>query len=145
MRKYEICIIIDPDVDDRQVNALIEKSLARFKTDGGIVGNVEVAGRRRLAYEIDKKAEGTYVFAKVTSEPAVVKELNRLFTLNESILRTKVFRDDSKKAAANPKREMRMSSDVTAPAKEPKPSREGRGAPRGDRPSGPRSPRPESK
>jgi small subunit ribosomal protein S6 len=99
MRKYEICAIIDPDVDDRQVTGLLEKSLAGFKADGGVVESVEVAGRRRLAYDIQKKAEGIYVFLKVTSEPGVVKELDRHFTLDESIMRTKVFRDDFKKAA----------------------------------------------
>ncbi len=99
MRKYEICVIINPDVDDRQVNALLDKALDGFKKDGGVVESVEVAGRRRLAYEIAKKPEGVYVFLKLTAEPAVVKELNRLFTLNESILRTKVFRDESKPSA----------------------------------------------
>lgn len=96
MRKYEICVIINPDVDDRQVNGLVEKSLDGFKRDGGTVESMEVAGRRRLAYDIQKKSEGIYIFLKVTAEPAAVKELNRLFTLNESIMRTKVFRDESK-------------------------------------------------
>nr|NLI51047.1 30S ribosomal protein S6 [Propionibacterium sp.] len=100
MRKYEICVIINPDVDDRQVNGLVEKSLDGFKKDGGVVESIEVAGRRRLAYDIQKKPEGIYVFLKLTAEPAVVKELNRLFTLNESILRTKVFRDELTPAAA---------------------------------------------
>ncbi len=99
MRKYEICVIINPDVDDRQVNGLIDKSLDGFKSDGGVVDNVEVAGRRRLAYEIQKKPEGIYVFLKLTAEPAVIKELDRHFTLDEKIMRTKVFRDDEKKAA----------------------------------------------
>lgn len=106
MRKYEICVIINPDVDDRMVNGLLEKPLEVFKTQGGILDNLEVAGRRRLAYEIQKKPEGIYVFLNVTALPATVKELNRLFTLNESIMRTKVFRDESKpkavKAEAKP-------------------------------------------
>lgn len=99
MRKYEICIIINPDVDDRQINGLMDKALDGFKKSGGNVDNMEVAGRRRLAYDIQKKSEGVYVFLKVTAEPAVVKEMNRLFTLNESIMRTKVFRDESKAPA----------------------------------------------
>lgn len=100
MRKYELCVIINPDVDDRQVTGLMEKALDGYRKAGGNVDALEVAGRRRLAYDIQKKSEGIYVFLKLTSEPDVVKELNRLFTLNESIMRTKVFRDDSKKAAA---------------------------------------------
>lgn len=100
MRKYEVCVIINPDVDDRQVTGLMDKALDNFTKSGGSVDNVEVAGRRRLAYDIQKKSEGIYVFLKLTAEPDVVKELNRLFTLNESIMRTKVFRDESKVPAA---------------------------------------------
>ena len=97
MRKYEICVIVNPDVDDRQIGGLVEKALENFKNEGGVVDNVEFAGRRRLAYDIQKKSEGNYVFLSLTAEPDVVKELDRLFTLNEQIMRTKVFRDDSKK------------------------------------------------
>jgi len=110
MRKYEICVIVNPDVDDRQVSALIDKSLVGFKADGGVVESIEIAGRRRLAYEIQKKPEGIYVFLKITAEPAAVKELDRLYTLNESIMRTKVFRDDSKKAAAAKPAEGRLEA-----------------------------------
>lgn len=120
MRKYEICVIINPDVDDRQVNALIEKSLTGFKNDGGVVDEIDVAGRRRLSYEIQKKPEGIYVFLKVTAESAVVKELDRHFTLDERIMRTKVFRDDAKKA-----KRIEHKPEMFAP--------------KSDKPSGPRS------
>lgn len=131
MRKYEICVIVNPDVDDRQVSGLIDKSLVGFKADGGVVESIEVAGRRRLAYEIQKKPEGIYVFLKVTAEPAAVKELDRLYTLNESIMRTKVFRDDSKKAAR--RIEPRPEAKASAPRSESKP--EGRSfAPRSSAP-----------
>lgn len=94
MRPYEIMVIIDPEVDDRQIASVYEKSLAGLTKSGGKVDNVDVWGRRKLAYEIKKKAEGTYVIINVTAEPAVVKELDRQFTLNERILRTKVIRPD---------------------------------------------------
>ena len=94
MRKYEIMIIVHPDVDDRQVNGLIEKPLEAFKTSGGTVDNMDVWGRRRLAYEIQKKSEGIYAVLNVTAEPGVVKELDRQYTLNEQIMRTKVIRPD---------------------------------------------------
>lgn len=94
MRKYEVVVIIDPDVDDRQVNGLLDKPLAGLTKAGGTVDNIDVWGRRRLAYEIQKKSEGIYAVINVTAEPAVVKELDRQFTLNEQILRTKVIRPD---------------------------------------------------
>lgn len=96
MRKYEMMVIIDPEVDDRQVNGLLEKPLAAFTKAGGTVDNLDIWGRRRLAYDIQKKSEGIYAVLNVTAEPAVVKELDRQFTLNEQIMRTKVIRPDTR-------------------------------------------------
>lgn len=95
MRKYEIMVIVNPDVDGRQVSALVEKPLDVITKSGGTVDNVDVWGRRRLAYDIQKKSEGIYVVVNVTAEPAAVKELDRQFTLNERIMRTKVIRPDT--------------------------------------------------
>ena len=94
MRNYEIMVIVSPDVDDRQVQGVVEKPFEAFKAAGGTVDNVDIWGRRRLAYDIQKKSEGIYVVLNVTAEPAVVKELDRQYTLNEQIMRTKVIRPD---------------------------------------------------
>ncbi len=94
MRSYEVVVIIDPEVDDRQVNGLLEKPLAGLTKAGGNVDQIDVWGRRKLAYDIQKKSEGIYAVISVTAEPAVVKELDRQFTLNERIMRTKVIRPD---------------------------------------------------
>ncbi|GAA4802225.1 hypothetical protein GCM10023353_00040 [Tomitella cavernea] len=59
---------------------------------GGKVDNLDVWGKRRLAYEIDKKTEGIYVVVDMTAESATVKEFDRQLGLNESVLRTKVLR-----------------------------------------------------
>ena len=58
------------------------------------VEKVDIWGRRRLAYEINKKAEGIYAVVDLTAEPARVKELDRQLNLNESVLRTKVLRPE---------------------------------------------------
>ena len=57
-------------------------------------------GRRRLAYEILKHAEGIYAVLEVACEPATVAELDRQLGLNESVLRTKVLRREPKRAPA---------------------------------------------
>ena len=94
MRKYEIVVIVDPDVDERQVSPLIDKHLQVVTKASGTVDNIDVWGKRRLAYDIRKKSEGTYVILNVTADPAVVKEVDRLMTIDESIMRTKVIRPD---------------------------------------------------
>lgn len=95
MRKYEIMIIIDPAVDERQVTPLMDNYLKAITDAGGSIDNVDVWGKRRLAYDIKKKSEGIYVVVNLTAEPADVKELDRHFTIDEKILRTKVLRPDA--------------------------------------------------
>ncbi|MFC6154882.1 30S ribosomal protein S6 [Nocardioides yefusunii] len=92
MRAYEVMVILEPSIDERTVEPSLEKYLNVITADGGTVDNVDIWGRRRLAYEIKKNAEGIYAVLSLTAEPATVKELDRQLTLNESILRTKVIR-----------------------------------------------------
>lgn len=92
MRKYEVMVIIDPDTDDRQVNPILEQYTKVITNAGGTIENVDVWGKRRLAYEIQKKTEGIYAVIGLTSEPDAVKEMDRLFSINEAIMRTKVMR-----------------------------------------------------
>ena len=88
-------VILDPSLEERTVAPSLDKYLDNvIKKDGGSVENVEVWGRRRLAYEIKKHQEGIYAVVNLTAEPDSVKELDRQLTLNESILRTKVIRPD---------------------------------------------------
>ena len=96
MRAYELMVILDPNLEERTVQPSLDTYLNVVRNDGGSVDNVEVWGRRRLAYEIDKNAEGIYAVVNLQAEPATVKELDRQLTLNESILRTKVIRPDQK-------------------------------------------------
>jgi len=100
MRKYEIMVIIDPDVNERAVPALVDKYLQVITSEDGTVESTDIWGRRHLAYPINKKHEGTYVVLNVTCTPATVQEMDRLMTIDEQIMRTKVMRVDEKKAPA---------------------------------------------
>ena len=95
MRPYELMVIFDPEVDDRQVGPTMEKFLTVVKNDGGTVDKLDVWGRRRLAYPIKKKDEGSYVVTTFTSEPATAKELDRQLGLSELVMRTKLLRADA--------------------------------------------------
>ncbi len=94
MRTYEVMVILDPSLDERTVAPSLDTYLNVVRQDGGEVTNVDVWGKRRLAYEIDKNPEGIYAVVDLVAEPATVKELDRQLTLNESVLRTKVIRPD---------------------------------------------------
>ncbi|GAA4509869.1 30S ribosomal protein S6 [Brevibacterium yomogidense] len=96
MRKYELMLILDPELDERSVSTTVEKLIKVVPAQGGTVDNVDVWGRRRFAYEINKKSEGFYVVIDLNAQPDTVKELDRQLGLNESVLRTKIMRPDTK-------------------------------------------------
>ena len=92
MRQYELMVILDPETEERSVGTTMDKFLAVVKNDGGTVDNVDVWGRRRLAYDIKKKSEGIYAVVNFTAEPATAQELDRQLNLSETIMRTKLLR-----------------------------------------------------
>jgi small subunit ribosomal protein S6 len=95
LRQYEIMIILDPEIEERTVAPSLDKYLTVIKNDGGSVDKVDIWGRRRLAYDINKKSEGIYAVVDFTATPATAKELDRQLGLNEVVLRTKVLRADA--------------------------------------------------
>ena len=90
--QYELMVILDPEIDERTVAPSLDKFLNVIRTDGGTIDKVDIWGRRRLSYEINKKSEGIYAVVNFTSEPATAKELDRQLGLNESVMRTKLMR-----------------------------------------------------
>lgn len=97
MREYELMALINPEVEDRAVEPTLQKFLDVVRKDNGTIENVDIWGRRRLAYEIQKKTEAIYAVVKFTSEPETAKELDRVLNLNENIMRTKIIRPEEQK------------------------------------------------
>jgi small subunit ribosomal protein S6 len=93
-QKYELMVILDPSIDERTVAPSLDRFLGVIRNDGGTVDNVDIWGRRRLAYEIDKHNEGIYAIVNLTATSAATQELNRQLGLSEAVLRTKVLRAD---------------------------------------------------
>jgi small subunit ribosomal protein S6 len=96
LRHYEVMVILDPSLEERTIGPSLDAFLNVVKNDGGSVEKVDIWGRRRLAYEIDKNIEGIYAVIDLQAKPAAVRELDRQLNLNESVLRTKVLRPDER-------------------------------------------------
>ena len=115
-QKYELMVILDPSIDERTVAPSLDRFLGVIRNDGGTVDNIDIWGRRRLAYEIDKHSEGIYAVVNLTATSAATQELDRQLGLSEAVLRTKVLRADEAVAIARPNDN----------AGEPRPERESR-------------------
>jgi small subunit ribosomal protein S6 len=95
MRHYELMVILNPDLEEKTVAPSLDQFLGVIRDGGGSIEKVDIWGRRRLSYEIDKRWEGIYAVVDLVAEPATVKELDRQLNLSESVMRTKVLRPDT--------------------------------------------------
>ena len=95
MRNYELMVILDPSIDERTVAPTMEKYLAPVAANGGSVENVDIWGKRRLAYDILKRSEGIYVVIDMTTTPSRSRDQTAAWGIDETILRTKLLRPDA--------------------------------------------------
>ena len=90
--QYELMVILNPEIDERQVAPNLDKFLKVITADGGSIDKVDIWGKRRFAYEINKKTEGIYAVVNFTATSAATNELDRQLKLSEAVMRTKVLR-----------------------------------------------------
>jgi small subunit ribosomal protein S6 len=113
-------VILDPEIDERTVAPSLDKFLNVIRNDGGTIDSVDIWGRRRLAYEINKKSEGIYAVVQLTANPSATVELDRQLKLSEAVMRTKVLRAEeaiAQVAEANKLAEEKAARKAAAPAK----------------------------
>ncbi|AYF97818.1 30S ribosomal protein S6 [Protaetiibacter intestinalis] len=117
--QYELMVILDPEIDERTVAPSLDKFLGVIRNDGGTIENVDIWGRRRLAYEIKKKAEGIYAVVNFTATSEATLELDRQLKLSEAVLRTKVLRAEEAVARADKHAESEAKKAARKAAKAP--------------------------
>ncbi len=88
MSKYETTFILEPGLDETKVNEEVEKVSSWIKDLNGEVIEVQRWGKRRLAYEINRKRDGIYTMVLYQGEGPLVKEVERRLRLNEAVMRT---------------------------------------------------------
>jgi small subunit ribosomal protein S6 len=97
LRHYEVMVILDGGLEERTVAPSLDTYLNNvIRQSGGSVEKIDVWGRRRLSFEINKRTEGIYAVIDLQATPAAVAELDRQLRLNESVLRTKVIRPEAR-------------------------------------------------
>ena len=93
MNKYESIIIVNPNIDEAGIKALEEKFTGLIN-ENGKVETVENMGKKKLAYEIKKFSEGTYLLFNFEAKPASIAELERIYRITDEILKHIVVKKD---------------------------------------------------
>ena len=93
-RKYELVYVVSPEATDEQVNELHPQVEGIAQRMGGTIEKTENWGRRRLAYEIGRHKEGTYVLEVIDGSGELMKEIDRRFKVTDLVIRHLVVRVD---------------------------------------------------
>lgn len=92
MRAYELMVIIDTDVDDAGVQAVNQRVTDLVEAEGGTVVKLDLWGKRRYAYPINKKFEGIYVVLEISTPASNLNESDRFLRLADDVVRHKIIR-----------------------------------------------------
>ncbi|HLO35053.1 MAG TPA: 30S ribosomal protein S6 [Candidatus Deferrimicrobium sp.] len=94
MRRYELMLVLRPDVADDKAQAVIDRTTRQLVSSGGQIIKVAPWGRRRLAYQIDRYREGSYHIVLFEAPPEALGEMERTLQITEEVLRHLVTRDE---------------------------------------------------
>ena len=95
MRAYEAVFIFDPELSEDSVEQLKERIVNTINSSGNLLG-IDIWGKRKLAYPINKKLEGIYYIFEFMGDATLPKELKRLTTITESIIRSMIVVNEKK-------------------------------------------------
>ena len=87
MNEYEILLLLDADLDEGRQSEIVARARELVEKGGGAWDLHDVWGRRRLAYEIDHKTEGSYHLLHFTSDPATLDEISRVLRIDDGVIR----------------------------------------------------------
>ena len=94
MNKYEIALVVNAKIEDEARTATVEKVKEYITTFGGTITNIEEAGKKRLAYEIQKMREGFYYFIQFDAETSAPVEIENRIRIMDNVLRFLIVKQD---------------------------------------------------
>jgi small subunit ribosomal protein S6 len=102
LNAYEIMLLLDPELDDERQNEIVARARELVEGGGGAWQGHEPWGRRRLAYEIDKKGEAHYHLLNFESDPDTLGELTRVLRITDGAMRHMAVRRPAARRAPKP-------------------------------------------
>jgi small subunit ribosomal protein S6 len=102
MIDYEVLLMLDPELPEERQNEIVERVRENIERSGGSWGGDDVWGRRRLAYEIDHKAEGSYHLLTFQAAPEALAEVSRVLKITDGVMRHMAVRRTAPTSPAGP-------------------------------------------
>lgn len=96
MNKYELALVVSAKLDDEARDAVVEKAKSYITRNGGVIGEIENWGKKKLAYEIQHERDGFYYFIPFEAEPTAPAEIERHCRIMDNVLRYLIVRKDEK-------------------------------------------------
>jgi small subunit ribosomal protein S6 len=101
MKKYETIFILNPDLEEEQTQSAIEKVKGIISQNNGEILKVEDWGKRKLAYQVKKKAKGHYILIHFRGSPTLISELERNFRVMDAVIKFQSVRLDERLAPSS--------------------------------------------
>ena len=86
-RMYESAVLMNAALEDEQIQSIISRIKETITNSGGVINDFEDWGRKRLAYIVKKNKIGYYAIFRFSAPPVVLSKIDRLFKLDDNILR----------------------------------------------------------
>lgn len=94
MRAYELMLLLNPQLEEEAIEAVIKKTTDIVTSRNGEIENIDRWGKRRLAYEVQDHTEGFYVVIRFKADNEATTEVNRVLKITEEVLRFLLVRKD---------------------------------------------------
>ena len=94
MNKYELTLVVSAKIEDDERAATVDKAKAYVERFGGKITNVDEAGKKKLAYDIQKMSEAFYYFVQFDAEPTAPAEIESRVRIMDNVIRFLCIRQD---------------------------------------------------
>ncbi len=94
MNKYELTIVVNAKIEDDERAAVVNKAKGYIERFGGKITNVDEAGKKKLAYDIQKMSEAFYYFIQFEAETTAPAEIENIVRIMDNVLRFLIVRTD---------------------------------------------------
>ena len=123
MTPYEILLMLDPELPEERQSEIVQRTRELVEGSGGNVDSHDVWGRRKLAYEIDHKTDGTYHLLTFTAETETLEEISRILKITDGVMRHLAVRRSERRpgetvAASAPARQDGAEAETVASEEE---------------------------